>query len=106
MPPCRSQSALPLPRGWRKITRAGVLHAISVAAMAMTSAWIRTSARRPSPQRCRSKSTGHPDPEDAVAVLDAGAFDAALQDSELVALVSVLEGQLGAIAAETTDQRQ
>ena len=31
------QSALPLPRGWCKATRAGVLHAISVAAMAMTS---------------------------------------------------------------------
>ena len=36
MPPFSSQLALPLPRGWRKITRAGVLHAISVAAMAMT----------------------------------------------------------------------
>ena len=44
MPPFSSQSALPLPRGWRKVTRAGVLHAISVAAMAMTSAWSR--ARR------------------------------------------------------------
>ncbi len=42
--PLRSpQSALPLPRGWRKVTRAGVLHAISVAAMAMTSAWSRAS---------------------------------------------------------------
>ena len=29
MPPRSTQSALPLPRGWRKITRAGVLHAIS-----------------------------------------------------------------------------
>ncbi len=36
MPPFSSQSALPLPRGWRKVTRAGVLHATSVAAMAMT----------------------------------------------------------------------
>ena len=35
MPPRSAQTALPLPRGWRKITRAGVLHAISVAAMAM-----------------------------------------------------------------------
>ena len=41
MPPFSSQSALPLPRGWSKVTRAGVLHAISVAAMAMTSAWSR-----------------------------------------------------------------
>ena len=43
MPPFSSQSALPLPRGWRKVTRAGVLHAVSVAAMAMTSAWSRAS---------------------------------------------------------------
>ena len=43
MPPCSSKSALPLPKGWRKITRAGVLHAISVAAMAMTSAWTKAS---------------------------------------------------------------
>ncbi len=43
MPPFSNQSALPLPRGWRKVTRAGVLHAISVAAMAMTSAWSRAS---------------------------------------------------------------
>ena len=49
MPPLSSQSALPLPRGWSKITRAGVLHAISVAAMAMTSAWSR--ANRTSRQR-------------------------------------------------------
>ena len=43
MPTLSSQSTLPLPRGWRKVTRAGVLHAISVAAMAMTSAWSRAS---------------------------------------------------------------
>ena len=36
-------TTLPLPRGWRQITRAGVLHAISVAAMAMTSAWSKAS---------------------------------------------------------------
>ena len=35
MPPRSAQTALPLPRGWRKITRAGVLHAISVAANAV-----------------------------------------------------------------------
>ena len=35
MPPRSAQTALPLPRGWRKITRAGVLHAISIAATAM-----------------------------------------------------------------------
>ena len=43
MPPRSSQAALPLPRAWRKITRAGVLHAISVAAMAMTAAWSRAN---------------------------------------------------------------
>ncbi len=46
MPSRSSQAALPLPRGWRKITRAGVLHAISVASMAMTSAWSKASAGR------------------------------------------------------------
>ncbi len=51
MPPRCAQTALPLPRGWRKITRAGVLHAISVAAMAMTSAWTRASAKRSSRHR-------------------------------------------------------
>ncbi len=28
--------SIPLPRGWSKAVRAGVLHAISIAAMAMT----------------------------------------------------------------------
>ena len=49
MPPFSSQSTLPLPKGWRRVTRAGVLHAISVAAMAMTSAW--SKASRSSRQR-------------------------------------------------------
>ncbi len=35
--------SIPLPRGWSKAVRAGVLYAISVAAMAMTSAWSRAS---------------------------------------------------------------
>ena len=35
--------SIPLPRGWSKAVRAGVLHAISIAAMAMTSAWSRAS---------------------------------------------------------------
>ncbi len=51
MPPRSSKPALPLPRGWRKVTRAGVPHAISVAAMAMTSAWSKASAGRSSRQR-------------------------------------------------------
>ena len=51
MPRRSSKPALPLPRGWRKVTRAGVLHAISVAAMAMTAAWSKASAGRSSRQR-------------------------------------------------------
>ena len=43
MPPFSSQSALPLPRRWHNVTREGVLQAISVAAIAMTSAWSRAS---------------------------------------------------------------
>ena len=51
MTPRRMETAIPLPKGWRKVTRAGVLHAISVAAMAMTSAWSKASAGRPSRRR-------------------------------------------------------
>ena len=51
MPSRSAQTALPLPIGWREITRAGVLHAISLAATAMTSAWSRASASRSSRQR-------------------------------------------------------
>ncbi len=51
MPARSSKPAIPLPKGWRKVTRAGVLHAISVAAMAMTSAWSKASAGRSSRQR-------------------------------------------------------
>jgi hypothetical protein len=51
MPARSTQAALPLPRRWREITRAGVLHAISVAAMAMTSAWSKASLGRSSRQR-------------------------------------------------------
>ncbi len=51
MPPRSSKPVLPLPRGWRKVTREGVLHAISVASMALTSAWSKASAGRSSRQR-------------------------------------------------------
>ena len=44
MPPFSNQSALPLPSGWRKVTRAGVLHAISVAARALTALAVETRA--------------------------------------------------------------
>ena len=43
MPARTALSAVPLPRGWSKIVHAGVLHVVSVAAMAMTSAWSRAS---------------------------------------------------------------
>ncbi len=46
-----SQSRLPLPRGWTKTVRAGVLHAISVAAAAMTSAWSKAATSRSARQR-------------------------------------------------------
>ena len=47
----KCEADLPLPRRWRKVTRTGVLHAISVAAMAMTSVWSKASAGRSSRQR-------------------------------------------------------
>ena len=56
MPPRSSEPALPLPRGWREITGAGVLHAISLAAMAMTSAWSKASASRSSRQRASAEA--------------------------------------------------
>ena len=70
MPPRSISATLPLPRGWRNITRVGVLHAISVVAMAMNSAWssptreacVFVSARRPEksvqPLRKRRSVTG------------------------------------------------
>jgi putative transposase len=51
MTPRSTKPAIPLPRGWRNVTRAGVLHAISVTAMAMTSAWSKASRGRSAPQR-------------------------------------------------------
>jgi len=43
MPPRATTTTLPLPKAWHRVTRAGVLHAISVASMAMTSAWSKAS---------------------------------------------------------------
>ena len=37
---------LPLPRGWSKRTRSAVLHAVSLASAALTTAWARASTRR------------------------------------------------------------
>ena len=45
------RSPLPLPRGWTKTVRAGVLHVISLAAAALTSAWSKAASSRSSRQR-------------------------------------------------------
>ncbi len=55
MTPRSSEPAISLTKGWRKATRTGVLHAISGAAMTMTSAWNKASARRSSLQRALAK---------------------------------------------------
>ena len=44
------RSPLPLPRGWTKTVRAGVLHAVAVASAAMTSAWSKAASSRSSRQ--------------------------------------------------------
>jgi len=41
----RSQP-IPLPKGWPKVVRSGVLHAISIGATAMTAAWARAMKAR------------------------------------------------------------
>ena len=46
---------IPLPRGWRNITRVGVLRAISVVAMAMNSAWSKAATGRSSRQRASAE---------------------------------------------------
>ncbi len=50
--------SLPLPRGWSKLVRTGVLHAISVAAAALTHAWSRAASSRSSRTRERSEADG------------------------------------------------
>ncbi len=42
---------LPLPKGWSKIVRTGVIHALSVAATALTTAWSRAAGSRSSRHR-------------------------------------------------------
>ncbi len=37
-------TSLPLPKGWTKVVRTGALHAISLAATALTVAWARAGA--------------------------------------------------------------
>ena len=49
-----SSPSIPLPRGWTKVVRAGVLHAISVASAAMTHAWSRSSTSRSARTRERA----------------------------------------------------
>jgi len=42
----RHSQPIPLPKGWPKFVRSGVLHAISLGAIAMTSAWARATKAR------------------------------------------------------------
>ena len=49
-----STAPIPLPRGWAKVVRSGVLHAISVASVAMTHAWSQASSSRSSRTRERA----------------------------------------------------
>jgi transposase InsO family protein len=51
-----SVASLPLPRGWPKVVNRGVLHAITVAAMALTHAWSRAASSRSRRQRARSET--------------------------------------------------
>ena len=46
-----STPPIPLPRGWTKVVRSGVLHAISVASAAMTHTWSQASSSRSSRAR-------------------------------------------------------
>ena len=50
MPDRGSPTTPPLPRGWTKHVRSGVLHAISLASTALTHSW-GMAARRGSPRR-------------------------------------------------------
>ena len=49
-----STPPIPLPRGWTKVVRSGVLHAISVASAAMTHTWSQASSSRSSRARERA----------------------------------------------------
>ncbi len=54
--PARSTSpSIPLPRGWTKVINAAVLHAISLAAKALTTAWARTATSRSSRIKVRAE---------------------------------------------------
>ena len=48
MPARSTAQPLPLPRGWTKIVNSAVLHALSLAATALTAAWSSTAAGRSS----------------------------------------------------------
>ncbi len=42
----QGSTSLPLPKGWTKVVRAGALHAISLAATALTHAWSSSRSSR------------------------------------------------------------
>ena len=52
----RYSRPIPLPRGWPKIVRSGVLHAISLAATALAAAWSRASTSRSSKRKRRAET--------------------------------------------------
>lgn len=56
MPRRSSTPTIPLPRGWPKVVRSGVLHAISLAATAMTSAWSTAATGRSSRKRALAEA--------------------------------------------------
>ncbi len=92
MPPRSTRTALPLPRGWRSITRAGVLQAISVAAMAMTSAWSKASTGRSSRQRALAEVDRLRTDVALISILDLAVKDRAQLALENAALRHQLAG--------------
>ena len=55
MPSRTDSMTVPLPRGWTKIVRSATLHAISVAATALTTAWGRAATGGSSRRRQRAE---------------------------------------------------
>jgi len=56
MPRRAATSPIPRPRGWTKIVRSPTLHAISVAATALTTAWARAASSRSVRQHRRAEA--------------------------------------------------
>jgi hypothetical protein len=56
MPTASAAEPLPLPRGWTKIVNSAVLHALSIAATALTAAWGRAAGSRGAKRRERAEA--------------------------------------------------